>query len=389
MNAIGDVLGHRDISSTAVYLRLAVDDLREVGLTVPEGGDPVILEPLGWKCRIPRVRPSQIKESLGKADFCSGVADSLRGYLSVRRALGRRYAVEEQMLLEWDDFLFRNYGERPDIELEMFHRWSGTMDHLTSTVRRNRMRVVRNFLIFHARNHPETGVPDITTFPKPQPPKPPRLVAETEMARILAAASQLPPSHQNLLRGPTIRLALVLLYCCGLRRGELLRLKLEHFDPGENVLRIESTKFNKSRLVPLTESVAQELDRYLQLRLSMAPESYLIQSDNPVARERVYSAEGLTHNWLYLCLSASVLDESGRPPRLHDLRHSFAVTALNRWYERGENVQAKLPHLATYLGHVCPSSTHYYLHLTPGLRDAASRRFDQYAGEIFGNGGAQ
>jgi integrase/recombinase XerD len=90
-----------------------------------------------------------------------------------------------------------------------------------------------------------------------------------------------------------------------------------------------------------------------------------------------------------LCMASGVLDERGRPPRLHDLRHSFAVAALSRWYEQGIDVQRKLPHLATYLGHVSPVSTHYYLHLSASLSHAASRRFHHYLLATFEPGDLQ
>ena len=91
--------------------------------------------------------------------------------------------------------------------------------------------------------------------------------------------------------------------------------------------------------------------------------------------------------WQQLCLSARVLKAQGHPPRLHDLRHSAAVNALQRWYAQGADVQTKLPHLATYLGHVNAVSTHYYLKLTPELRQAASQRFHQHFGALFTVGG--
>ena len=117
----------------------------------------------------------------------------------------------------------------------------------------------------------------------------------------------------------------------------------------------------------------------------MQPESALIWSRNPVASQTVYSAPALASNWQMLCISAGVLDARGRAPRLHDLRHSFAVAALHRWYRRGaDDVHSKLPHLATYMGHVCPVSTYYYLSLTPDLRQAASERFHQHAFSVFG-----
>jgi integrase len=82
-------------------------------------------------------------------------------------------------------------------------------------------------------------------------------------------------------------------------------------------------------------------------------------------------------------------DEHGLPPTLQDLRHSFAVAALHRWYMQGEDAQARLPYLAAYMGHVNPVSTYYYLHLTPQLRDAASDRFHALCAPLFNQGGQQ
>ena len=391
MVEIGDTLGHRDCQSTAVYLRLAVDDLREVGLPVPKKVQAAFLDRADWKHKLPRVRTEKSRPRLSKGGFGSGLSESLRNYLAIRRALGRRFASEENILRRWDDLLQREFRPAREVCSEMFHRWAQSMPHLTANVRRNHLRVVRNFLLFHARNHPKTYLPDLATFPKPCPYQSPRLVSPAEMARVLATANQLPASHANPLRAQTIHLALVLLFCCGLRRGELLRLRLRHFDATENVLRIEETKFHKSRLVPLSDSVARELRSFVELRrssrLPVHPDSSIIWSNRRPAPADVYCAQGLASNWHFLCLAASVLDGRGRPPRLHDLRHSFAVAALHRWYQQGLEVQSKLPHLATYLGHVSPVSTHHYLHLTPDLREAASQRFHQYVLDVFGQGG--
>lgn len=384
---IGAALGHRDVESTAVYLRLAVDDLREVGLPVPKGTSGTVPHRKGWKKKFVPARKSP-RMRLSRAGFRSGLAASLRRYLATQRTLGRAYRVEEDALRHWDDFLRRHFGKTRAIRSQMFQRWAQTLPAtLHPTVRRNRMRIVRNFLLFHARRHPRTPIPDLRTFPKPIPHQAPRLVSPAEMARVLAAATLLPPSHQNPLRSATIRLALILLYCCGLRRGELLRLRIRHFDPQQNVLHVENTKFHKSRLVPLTESVAEEVHRYLALRrcqrLPTEPEAFLLYSHNRLAGQRTYSAPALADNWQLLCLTTGVLDGRGRPPRLHDLRHGFAVEALQRWYRQGCDVQSKLVHLATYLGHASPASTHHYLHLSPDLRQAANRLFYEYAQSLF------
>jgi len=383
---IGATLGHRDSESTAIYLRLAIEDLREVGLLVPSGGKATALERRRWKQRLvpgretPRVRLAQVK-------FRSRLAESMRHYLRARRALGRAYQSEEAILLHWDAFLRHHYGKARAVKPPLFQLWVQSLTALTAIVRRNRMRVVRNFLLFHARRHPRTYIPDLKTFPKPSPPRRPRLVSISEMARLLATASALPPSHRNPLRAQSIRLALILLFCCGLRRGELLRLKIRHFDQREKVLRIEATKFHKSRLVPLPDSVNDEVQRYLTLRRApLQPNDPLLSSGKRLTLETTYSPHGLVENWQLLCLTAGVLNERGRPPRLHDLRHSFAVAALDRWYRQEVDVQNKLPHLATYLGHVSVASTHYYLQLSPELGQSASQRFHRHASEILTSG---
>jgi len=305
----------------------------------------------------------------------------------MRRALGRNYHGEEATLRRWDAFLLRRYRKASAVTPPMFQLWAQTMPRLTAVVRRNRMRVVRNFLLFHARRHPGTYIPDPKIFPKSSPPRPPRLVSPAEMGRLLAAAGTLPASHRNPLRAPTVRLALALLFCCGLRRGELLRLRVQDFDRHEKVLRIDATKFHKSRLVPLPRAVAEEVRRYLTLRPgSLRPDAPLLCGNSGSDHETAYCAHALTDNWQLLCLAAGVLDERGRPPRLHDMRHSFAAAALDRWYRQGADVSNKLPYLATYMGHVSIVSTHYYLRLAPELGQSASQRFHQYAGRVFSSG---
>jgi integrase/recombinase XerD len=393
IKAIGDALGHRDPESTAVYLRLALKDLREVGLPVPRAAMPRTCPKTFTIRQLPAVRSRSWPPRVQPIGFSSILRAALRRYLDLKRAMGRRFRLEEATLKEWDGFLHRRHRDLRVVCAEMFNDWAAGLSHLSPTVRRNRMRIVRNFLLFHARLHPKTFIPDILTFPKAAPPRPPRLVTETEMAAILDAASQLGVSHFNPLRAQTLRLALVLLFCCGLRLGELLRLKLRDFDPVQRLLRIEATKFHKSRLIPLSASVLATVNEHLGQRrardLAAGPESFLIWCGRRPEPHGGYTAPGFRETWLHLCLSVDVLDDRGRPPRLHDLRHSFAVLALQRWYASGIDVQAKLPHLAGYLGHVSPVSTHYYLQLTPTLRAAASERFHRRFGHALTNGGVQ
>jgi integrase/recombinase XerD len=384
VKAIGDVLGHRDITSTAVYVRLDVDHLREVALPVPaiDPGKPV---PLISFSSLPRLRPARPSRQLPE-DFHSPFARSLQRYVDLKRALGHSCRFERIVLGYWDDFVHRTYPQAQRVRAEMFSGWTAELAALSPTASHVYQRTVRSFLVFHARDHRHTFIPDPVSFPKPAPPVSPRLISAGEMGRVLEAARQLVPTPANPLRAQSFRLGLILLFCCGLRRGELLRLRLGDLENGQTVLRVRLTKFHKSRLVPLSPSVTDELKRYLQERrrspLLMNPEAFLLGKGSEAC-----GATTLTSIWHRLCVSAQVLRSQGHPPRLHDLRFSFAVNALQRWYAQGADVQSKLFHLATYMGHVNPGSTHYYLKLTPELRRAASERFHRQLAPAFSMGG--
>jgi integrase/recombinase XerD len=388
IKTIGDTLGHRDIESTSIYLRLAVDDLRGVALPAPpliaQGSFPRLV----LARSLPRVREPRPSRDLPK-HFHSSLAHSLQRFLDLKRTLGRRYGRERAILSHWDDFLHGHYPQARKVRAEMFSGWTQELSHLSPTVRRAWLRLLRNWLLFHARDHTGTFIPDLLTFPKPIPTQRPRLVSEAEMAHILQAAWQLPPSRTNPLRAETIALGLLLLFCCGLRRGELLRLKLGDLNRDQSFLSIVETKFHKSRLVPLDPTVTDRLEHYLQERgkrkLPMTSDAFLLWSGNH--SPEVYAAASLQGLWQRLCVSVKVLDAQGHPPRLHDLRHSFACQTLQRWYTQGVDVQTKLPHLATYLGHVNAASTYYYLQLTPELRQSASQRFHQRFTPLFTAGG--
>jgi site-specific recombinase XerD len=388
IKAIGDALGHRDIASTSVYLRLNVDELRQVSLPVPAApiGEPA--RSLCSRNSLPRIRPAYPLHKF-PAHFQSRFAASLRRFVELKQGLGRIYRTEIAVLRRWDVFLHRHYPQAAKICPEIFARWTKTLGRLTSTGSRNCQRVVRNFFLFHARDHSGTFIPDRLTFPKPAPVLSPRLISEAEISRVLVVAGQLPASAENPLHAETVRIGFVLLFCCGLRRGELLRLRLGDIQEEQSVLHIRLSKFHKSRLVPLSVSVALELRDYLEKRrqkkLPMAPEAFLMWS-----RQRSpepYSATRLGVLWRQVSVSAGVLNAQGHPPRLHDLRHSCAVSVLQRWYAQGADVQAKLPHLAAYLGHVNAASTHHYLKLTPELGEAASLRFHQRFASLLNKGG--
>lgn len=387
VKVIGDILGHSSIRSTATYLRLNLCDLRTVGLSVPKPAraDP-LLEP-SWRNSAPK-NPNELRggglRSRSKKHFRSAFARDIQQYLTTRRTLGRKYRTEEFILLAWDAFLYQQ--KAGTIDRDLFDKWARQQRRLLSRTQYTKLNVVRRCLTYATRANPRGFVPNAAEFPRPGPVRTPRLVSASEMSRLLATAGKLRSGKAWPMRSGTIQIGLTILFCCGLRIGELLRLRLRHYEAADQLLRVESTKFNKFRLIPVTPSVAQAIEHYLERRRSIGipsnPDNALIWCGKSPEPDAGFGHFGFSTIWKHICLSVGVLDERGFPPRLHDLRHSFACEALRRWYELGHEPQSRLPHLAAYLGHAGPAASLHYLHLTPSLRAHASNRFHNAFGHL-------
>jgi len=377
---IGDIFGHRSTLSTAAYLRLNVEDLRPVALPVPIQDKSEVLRPPPVPSSSTRWRSGARTAPLDwgcRSFFKKSVAD----YLAIQRALGRDYKTPERTLRGLDFFLVRHYPKARSFTAPMFAAWAAGLHQLSPTTARMRMLCVRKFCCHVARSHSEMFIPDLRTFPKELPHQAPYLLSESEVARLLAATTAIRATRNKPLHPQTIRLAFLLLFCCGLRHSEVLKLRLADIDTETMVLRINETKFYKSRLVPLSPSVAGELRQYLaqrrQTNMPIEPTAPLVWNGWPRRNGQVFALTSMPFwaNWQRVCRCAQVFDQRGRPPRIHDLRHSFAVEALRRAYSTGQNAQVVLPRLARYMGHAGIQFTHYYLKFTEPLRCVASDRF--------------
>lgn len=303
-------------------------------------------------------------------------------YLALKRSLGRRFIGEGYILASLNRFLVARGSDRALLTPESFAAWCLTLARLRPTTRRNRMRIVRNLCLYRRRTDPGCFVPDPATFPAPQAAHRPYIFSEDDLVRLLRAANELPPRSTSPVCGPMYRLAIVLLYTAGLRRGELVRLVLSDYDPGEHTLLVRASKFHKSRLVALSPDAVREMEAYLLVRRRFphgADSPLLVCSFRGL---RARSGPGLGHTLRQLFRRADVRTPSGRLPRVHDLRHTHAVHVLRGWYQAGLDVQAKLPALATSMGHVSIVSTAYYLALLDPVAEAASDRFARHCAAL-------
>ncbi len=313
----------------------------------------------------------------GNGSFVSVLGTSISSYLSLKQALGRRYDGEMRVLASLDIFLAAGTS---DLTADSFARWCNTQQHLRSGVLRYRMRIVRNFALYRRRREPTCFVPDPLLFPPHHQPVRPYIFTHAEIAELIRLAARLERSRDCPLRPEVFTLALTLLYTTGLRRGELLRLTIGDYDIREQTLLVRESKFHKSRLLPLSTDGAFILNRYLDAlrgrNLPSSPETPLIW--NRRNGGHAYGGVGFGYVIRQLLATAGIRKPDGRLPRVHDFRHSFATHALLRWYQAGEDVQSRLPFLATYMGHVSIVSTEHYLQIIPPLVRSAGERFARH-----------
>ena len=310
----------------------------------------------------------------------SPLGTAISAYIDRQRALGFKYDNEARILRELDIFLAeRGHGE---LTSESFQGWALTLEPLTPQGRLKKMRIVRNFTLHHGRTAPDCFVPDPSQFPSPAPPPAPWIFTEQQVLALLQQTARLPSPAQSPLCPQVYRLAVVLLYTAGLRRGELLRLCVGDYDPCRHTLLVRVSKFRKSRLVALSGSAWRELDSYLQHRQCFPwTASSPLLAHGPQA-DQAYSGSRFSKAFRQLCRQASVLTDSGRPPRVHDLRHSYAVAVLLRSYRSSGNPQAVLPVLSRAMGHVSLASTAYYLALIDPILEQAAQRVADHVGSV-------
>jgi integrase len=283
----------------------------------------------------------------------SALRDAAEDYLAIRRSLGFRLDDHGWLLASLTRHL--EQAGAASITTELALAWA-TSSPGTQTWHAARLSVARGFARYLATLDPATQVPPEGLLTYRRRRARPHLYSEEEISLLLDAAQKLTPA----IRAATYPALIGLLAASGLRVGEALRLDHDDADLGRGLLTVRMTKFGKSRQVPLHPTTVAALDGYARRRDQLCPRpkapSFFLSSW--ATRPHVTVVH---KTFRELCRRAGVQDprHPGRP-RLHDFRHTFAVRALLGWHTAGADVQARLPWLSTYMGHVDPSSTYWY-----------------------------
>lgn len=219
-----------------------------------------------------------------------------------------------------------------------------------------------------------------TVLPQRPPPFIPHIYTLKELRRLLDATETYQVKHSS-MEPATMRTILLLLYGTGMRIREACALDRTDVDLDNRVLTVRQTKFYKTRLVPFGPQLGDALAQYLARGPEPPPEEGGVPFFTMRTGRRA-KKHTIEHCFSRVREQAGVRRAGGgRPPRLHDIRHTFAVHRLTSWYRQGRDVQKLLPHLSVYLGHVHLVSTQVYLSMTPELLGEANARFERYAAE--------
>jgi integrase/recombinase XerD len=297
-------------------------------------------------------------------------------YLALRRGLGFKLHQEGIWLAQFASFLEQRRS--PCITIPLALEWATQPTHAQPAHTAHRLSVVRGFAQYRAAHDPRTEVPAHGLLPYRYHRKPPHLYSDDEIARLLRAATQLP--SKTGLRAQSYTTLLGLLVVTGMRISEVVGLDRNDVDIANAVVTVRRTKFGKSRLVPLHISTRRALERYAEERDRILPKptttSFLVSEDG-----RRLTVNTVEQTFVKLSRRVGLRAPSDRRgPRLHDIRHRFAVCTLLRWYRAGIDVELNLPRLSTYLGHVHVTDTYWYLSASPELMRAVAARLEQRSG---------
>jgi integrase len=298
----------------------------------------------------------------------NSLREALDDYLAVRRALGFKLKNASYLLPKFVTYLEQTGATVVTTELALAWARQPAENPIQWC---ERLKAVRSFARHLQSLDPRNEVPPAFVLPVRRSRTSPYLYSESDIAKLMQAARLLRPP----LRAATYETLIGVLACTGLRVSEAIRLDCGDVDCENGVLIIRASKFGKSRAVALHSSTMAALQRYQRLRNEVERRT-LTPSLFVNTRHARLCYRTVNHTYVGLMNQAEITPPAAGHARLHDLRHTFVVRTVLEWHRAGVDVQAKLPVLSTYVGHVDPKSTYWYLSAAPELLALAASRVE-------------
>lgn len=308
------------------------------------------------------------------------VSRQIEEYIQYKRSIGFQLKIESQELRRFARYT-REIDHEGPLTVDVAMAWSTQKESYSRWYMSRRLETIHTFAVYAAAVDHEAQIPQTGVFGKCHGRVTPYIYSEPEILKLMKEAENL--FSTDGIRPASVSTALGLLYSTGLRVSELTTLKCGDVDSINGVIHIRDTKFKKERLVPLNESVVSELISY---------DSFIISKTGTRSDDSYYfqttGGRHLTTNKLeyaFKLIRKVLLGEAKttwyrRNPRLYDIRHTFACNTIKRWTEDGKDVNQLIYTLSTYMGHVKPEDTYWYLTATPELLDLACSKFEAECG---------
>jgi integrase/recombinase XerD len=298
---------------------------------------------------------------------------ALKDYLSLRTSLGFKLKDTRKALPKFVSFLRRR--DAPFITTRLAVQWAAEPQTTQRGYWAQRLSMTRGFAKYLSGLDPRTEIPPAGILPYGNRRRKPHIYKEAEIRQLLQATRK--TGWVGRIRPKTYATIFGLLSVTGLRLSEVLNLDDSDVDLSAGVLTIRGSKWRKSRLVPIHPTTTRTLTRYRctrnQLHPSRTAPAFFILNNG--CRPKVLATE---REYLRVARRIGLRGPPGtKGPYLHDLRHTFAVNTLLRWYRTGVDVERHLPELATYLGHSHVAYTYWYLSAEPELLQLAAQRLEE------------
>jgi integrase/recombinase XerD len=295
-------------------------------------------------------------------------------YLALRRALG--FKLEKEGRLLPDFAAFAEAAGAGTVTVDLAVRWAAMPEGASPVWAAQRLSMLRGFARYLQTVEPAAQVPPAGLLPARNRRVTPYIYSDADIAALMTAARTL----RNPLKAATFETLIGLLAASGLRGSEAMRLDRGDLDAAAGLLTVRATKFRKSRQLPLHQTTLRALTGYQALREQLCPVGATASILVSTTGARLCH-ETVQPTFRRLLRQVGVGQDTPRPrPTIHGLRHSFAVKTLLGWYRDGQDVQARMPALSTYLGHASPAATYWYLSATPELLALAAGRLESTPG---------
>lgn len=303
-------------------------------------------------------------------------------YIEYKRSLGYIIKIEAQELRRFAKYT-KSIDYNGSINVDLAVRWASLSENYSQLYMARRLETLYTFAVYISAFDPNAQIPQKGIFGKAHQRTRPYIYTEDEVLTLMNETKNLFSPDE--IRSRTLFTAIGLMYSTGIRVSELTSLRLRNVNLNEGYLFICCSKFKRDRIVPLHLTVVRELENYFNFISSKIP--YRNDSEYFFVTSYGHRFNSRAFEYAFQLIRPIIFKDrqipiDRRSPRLYDLRHTFACNTIKRWFESEEDVNQKLYQLSTYMGHVKPEDTYWYLSATPELLGISSRRFENKFGGI-------